>query len=69
MKNRIPRKFKEIKGEMLIPTNVSEPGDIVKVYRNEFNDLVSLNIRTGEKSQMFLSLLRNGNIFKVLEIV
>lgn len=66
--NRIPRKFNRICGEMLIATNLDQPGDILHVYKNDFGYL-GLNLRTGKHAYYFVSMLRNPEIFRMEEII
>lgn len=68
-KNVIPRKFNKIRGRMLIRTNLSEPGDLMDVVKNDYDGYRGLNLRTGEYCACFVSMLRIGEVFEVLEIV
>lgn len=68
MKNRIPGKFNVIKGKMLINTDVSKINDLVEVTKDEYNRYIMLNIRTGETASPFVSMLRNKEIFEIIEI-
>lgn len=65
--NRIPRKFNSIKGKMLIETNMSKPGDILHVYKNDHGYL-AYNTRTGKHFYIFISMLRNAEIFEFEEV-
>lgn len=67
--NVIPRQFIKITGKMLIKTSCDEIGDIVTVTRNEYNQLTEVNHRTGERACPFISMLRNAQIFELLEVV
>jgi hypothetical protein len=67
MSNRIPRKFNCIKAKILIDTNVSKANDELHIYKNDYGYL-SLNKRTNEYSYMFVSMMRNDEIFEILEI-
>ena len=69
MKNRIPRKFNVIKGKMLINTNVSKTNDLVEVTKDEYNRYIILNIRTGKTASPFVDMLRNKEVFEIIEIV
>lgn len=68
MANRIPRKFNQIVGEMLIETNMNKSGDVMHVYKNDFGYL-ALNTRTQQYAYMFASMLRNSDLFKLIEII
>ena len=68
MSNKIPRKFNMIKGEMLINTSMNKIGDIVHISKNEYG-YVSHNTNTNKNAQCFLSMLRNANVIKILEII
>lgn len=69
MKNRIPRKFDVIRGKMLINTNVSKANDLVEVTKDEYNRYIMLNIRTGKTASPFVDMLRNKEVFEIIEIV
>ena len=66
--NVIPRKFEKIRGKMLIKTNVNEQGDLVDIFKDDCG-YHGLNLRTGEQYACFVSMLRIGEVFEVLEIV
>jgi hypothetical protein len=67
MNNRIPRKFYSITGEMLIDTSESKPGDEIHIYKNDFGYL-GYNTRTNRHFYMFVSMIRNADVFRVIEI-
>ena len=67
MGNRIPRKFNRIKGIMLIDTNMDKKGDILHIYKNDYGYL-SLNTRTQKHAYYFPSMLRNEEIFELVDI-
>lgn len=67
MKNRIPRKFYQISGVMLVSTSESEPGDEIHITRNDFGYL-GFNPRTNRFFYVFASMLRNAEIFKITTI-
>lgn len=67
MNNRIPRRFSRIMGEMLIETSETRPGDIIRVYKNNMGYL-AYNPRTNRHFYVFVSMLRDSEIFKVNEI-
>ena len=67
-KNVIPRKCNRIRGRMLIRTNASEPGDLFDVNKDDYG-YRGLNLRTDTYYSFFVDMLRNGNVFEVLEIV
>lgn len=66
--NRIPRKFYCITGKMLIDTNISSIGDIVKVFKDASGYHV-LNTRTNKRAWGNLSILRNPQLFEFLNVV
>lgn len=65
--NRIPRHFYGITGEMLIQTSETAPGDIIKVSKNDCGYL-GYNPRTNRHFYIFVSMLRNAEIFKIMEV-
>ena len=67
MNNRIPRRFNRIIGEMLIDTSHTKTGDIIHVYKSDFGYL-ALNTRTNLYIYMFVSMIRNGDIFRIISI-
>lgn len=67
MNNRIPRKFNCIVGKMLINTNLDKINDILYIYKNDFG-YSALNTRTQKYAYCFGSMLRNADIFEVIEI-
>lgn len=68
MKNVIPRNFKRIVAEMLIDTSCDKKGDIVHLFKDECG-YRELNTRTGLYARPFVSMLRNGEYVKIIEIV
>lgn len=68
MNNRIPRKFYQIAGEMLINTNMTQAGDVLHIYKNN-SGYLALNTRTGKYFYTFVSMLRNSEIFRITKIV
>lgn len=68
MNNRIPRKFYSITGEMLINTSESMPGDIIHITKNDYGYL-GYNPRTNRHFYVFASMIRNGEIFRITDIV
>ena len=67
MKNRIPRKFNRITGTVNISTSHTSPGDVIHITKNE-NGYSGLNTRTGKYAYYFPSMLRNAEIFSILEV-
>lgn len=67
MNNRIPRFFSRIVGEMLIETSETRPGDIIRVYKNNFGYL-AYNPRTNRHFYACVSMLRDSETFKLNEI-
>lgn len=68
MKNNIiPRKFNRITGKMLIDTNMDKSGDTVHIYKND-NGYLALNMRTGKYAYCFVSMLRDKEIFELIEV-
>ena len=68
MKNVIPRNFTKIVAEMLIDTSCDKKGDIVHVFKDEYG-YIELNICTGSCARPFVSMLRNSDCVKIIEIV
>ena len=68
MSNRIPRKFNCITGKMLINTNMDKVNDIVQITKNDYDGYLALNLRTKEYGCCFVSMLRNSDIFELIEI-
>lgn len=66
--NRIPRHFTRITGEMLIETTETRPGDIIRVYKNDMG-YCGYNPRTNRHFYIFVSMLRNAEIFKLQEVL
>lgn len=69
MKNRIPRKFNHIKGELLINTLENRKGDILHIHKSNYGYYVALNTRTQNNMYCFVSMLRDAEIFRIIEIV
>lgn len=67
MSNRIPRKFNCMTGKILIDTNMDKANDILHIYKNDYGYLV-LNTRTNKYASCFVDMIRNENIFKLIEI-
>lgn len=69
MKNNvIPRHFYGIKCEMLIATSENKPGDIISISKNDFGYL-GYNPRTNRYFYTFVSMLRNPQICKIVEVI
>lgn len=68
MKNIIPRNFNYIVAEMLIDTSCDKKGDIVHLFKDEYG-YRELNTRTGLYARPFVSMLKNGDYVKIIEIV
>lgn len=66
-KNRIPRNFNRITGKLLIETSAGKPAEY-HVYKNDYGYL-GLNLSTGKYFYMFVSMLRNAEIFQITEII
>lgn len=66
--NRIPRVFNCIVGKMLVETSASKPGDILHVFKND-SGYLALNTRTGKYAYIFVSMLRNKEVFELIEIL
>lgn len=65
--NRIPRKWHKIIGKLLVDTNMDRAGDIIYIYHTD-SKYLTVNTRTGKHAYMFLSHIRNAEIFEVLAI-
>ena len=68
IKNKIPRKFNEMKIKMLRDTSCDQQGDIIRMYKND-NGYLALNERTGKYACAFGDMLRNAEMCEILEIV
>lgn len=67
--NVIPRRFNYIAGEMLVDTNLSKAGDIIHIYKNDCGTgYLALNMRTQKYAYIFAAMLRDGDVFKIIEI-
>lgn len=53
---------------MLIETSETRPGDIIRVYKNDTGYL-AYNPRTNRHFYIFVSMLRDSEIFKLKEIL
>lgn len=68
-KNKIPRKFYRITGEVLEKTTAElNAGDILHVYKNDFGYL-ALVINTGVYYYIPVGILRPAQYFKITEII
>jgi len=67
MKNKIPRKFNYLTGKMLIDTNVSKANDVFHI-RKEENGYLAFNTRTQQYADIFISMLRNGEVFELISV-
>lgn len=68
MRNKIPRKFNRLTVKIKIKTSESNPGDIFHIFKNDLGYL-GLNLRTGKYCYMFVSMLRNGEISELMEVI
>ena len=68
MSNKIPRNFNCITGKMLINTNVNKINDIVYITKNEYG-YSALNTRTNKYACPFVSMLRNSELFEIINII
>lgn len=66
--NRIPRNFYSITGKILIDTSETKADDIIHVTKNDCGYL-GCNVRTGKYFYIFVSMLRNSEIFQIIEIM
>lgn len=69
MNNIIPRNFKKLIVKMNIKTNTNDIGDILHISKNEYNDYIATNIKTGEKASVFINMLRTPEITTILETI
>lgn len=67
MNNKIPRKFNRIIGEMKINTNLDRVGDILHTTKNDCG-YSALNTRIQKFAHVFVSMLRNTEVFKLITI-
>lgn len=68
MNNRIPRKFNRIIGKMLIETSCDKPNDIIHITKNDYDGYSAFNTRTQKYACCFVSMLRNAEIFELMEV-
>lgn len=66
-KNRIPRQFNRITGKLLIETSAGKPAEW-HIFKND-DGYLGLNLSTGKYFTMFVSMLRNAEIFQITEII
>lgn len=65
--NKIPRQFDLLVGKILVDTNVSKVNDILHITKSE-NGYTALNTRTKETAFMFVSIMRNSEIFELVSV-
>ena len=53
---------------MKIKTNLTDPEDEVHIIKNESNEYIGTNIKTGKTGLYFVSMLRNSNIFELTNV-
>lgn len=66
--NKIPRNFNCIIGKMLINTNMDKTNDILHIYKDDYNGYLALNTRTNKYGCCFASMIRNKELFEIIEI-
>lgn len=59
--NRIPRNFKKI-------TFLKNTGEVFEVIKDEWNQYIGTDIKTGKQYSMFISTLRIKEIYNILSI-
>jgi 2-C-methyl-D-erythritol 4-phosphate cytidylyltransferase len=70
MNNEIPRKFNRITGKMLINTSMDQIGDTLHITKNDISTgYLALNTRTQKYAYCFPSMIRNKDIFELIEII
>ena len=68
-RNVIPREFFRLIGEMQIDTNMDKNGDILHVTKCECGTgYLAYNLRTGKYAQIFSSMLRNAEVFRLVSV-
>lgn len=67
LNNVIPRNFNKIVGKILIDTNVDIKGDILEISNNDYYRV--LNRRTLKYSHANMNILRNKELFEIIEII
>lgn len=67
-KNKIPRKFCRITGDILKKVGELNAGDVLHVYKNDFGYL-SLVVNTGIYVYIPVSILRDAQLFEITEII
>lgn len=65
--NKIPRKFNLLVGRMLIDTNMSKVNDTLHITKNE-RGFLAFNTRTKQYATLFVSMLRNGEVFELVSV-
>ena len=65
--NKIPRKFNLIVGKMLIDTNVNKAGDVLHISKDE-HGYIAFNTRTNKYASLFISMMRNNQVFEVMNV-
>lgn len=65
--NKIPRKFNRIVGKMRIDTNMSKTSDILHISKTD-NGYLAFNTRTEKYATMFVSMIRNSEVFELVSI-
>ena len=67
--NRIPRHFNHILAELVTKTNAGNPGDIFEIVRNERGGLSGTSLASEKEYAICPSILRNENVYHIIEIV
>ena len=68
MANRIPRNFKHMLIEALTQSNAGNPGEIFEIVRDA-TGYHGTSLVTGKEWTFFPSMIRNENLFKIVEVV
>ena len=67
--NRIPRKFDHIIVETVHGTSAGEVGRRFKVTKDPYSGYLGVDLVNGKRWSMFVSHLRNPEIYKIVEII
>lgn len=65
--NRIPRTFKKIIADLLVDSTAGKPARYEIVKRG--SDYIGTNLETGKIYGMFVSHLRNPDVFHIVNII
>ena len=67
--NTIPRDYEKITYTSKIDTNAGKSGDKFELYKNEYGDTITKNLRTGETFTANMSMLRTPEAVEINDII